>query len=215
MVPAQILSTTGTTNHLYREWGKRCCDVLAVVAAAPIVLPVLLILMLLVLLDGSAPLYRQKRVGKNGRIFHMWKLRSMVPDAERMLEDYLSSNASARKEWDATQKLKHDPRITRFGRFLRKSSADELPQLWNVLKGDMSLVGPRPMMVCQKELYPGSAYYSLRPGITGPWQISDRNDSEFKSRALFDTRYNQQVSLRTDFAILLRTVGVVFRGTGY
>ena len=105
--------------------------------------------------------------------------------------------------------------ITRFGRVLRKSSLDELPQLWNVLLGDMSLVGPRPMMPCQRDLYPGSAYYRLRPGITGPWQVSRRNESTFADRARFDTDYDQTLSLGTDLGLLISTVRVVVRATGY
>lgn len=118
-------------------------------------------------------------------------------------------------EWESTQKLKHDPRITRFGRFLRKSSLDELPQLWNVLKGDMSLVGPRPMLPEQRGLYPGLAYYELRPGLTGTWQVSERNESTFSKRAEFDRGYFESLSFLGDLNVLARTVSVVLRGTGY
>lgn len=139
----------------------------------------------------------------------------MIVNADAQLETYLASDPTARAEWDSTQKLKVDPRITRFGRILRKSSLDELPQLWNVLKGDMSLVGPRPMMPCQRDLYPGSAYYRLRPGITGPWQVSRRNESTFADRARFDTDYDRTLSLGTDIGLLISTVRVVVRATGY
>ena len=139
----------------------------------------------------------------------------MVPRADTLLEYHLRKNPEARREWDETQKLKRDPRITRIGCFLRKSSLDELPQLWNVLMGDMSLVGPRPMMVDQEALYPGTAYFELRPGITGLWQISDRNASSFAERAKFDDRYLNSCSLSQDISILLQTTGVVLRGTGY
>ena len=145
----------------------------------------------------------------------MVKLRSMVPDAEAQLQAYLEQNPQAREEWNRTQKLKSDPRITRVGRFLRRSSLDELPQLWNVLKGDMSLIGPRPMMIDQVKLYPGDAYFSLRPGITGPWQVSERNETEFADRARFDSGYLKELSFRTDLNILVRTFGVVMRCTGY
>jgi exopolysaccharide production protein ExoY len=121
----------------------------------------------------------------------------------------------ARGEWDKTQKLKKDPRITRFGRILRKTSIDELPQLFNVLMGDMSLVGPRPIMVEQKALYPGDLYYTMRPGLTGFWQISNRNHCRFIDRVRYDNAYYFAISLRTDLAVLWRTVGVVLRGTGY
>ncbi len=139
----------------------------------------------------------------------------MVPDAEMRLQACLAEDPKARAEWDATQKLKDDPRVTRMGRFLRKSSLDELPQLWNVLRGDMSLVGPRPMMLSQRAMYPGTAYYALRPGITGFWQVSERNDCEFAQRARFDADYQSRVSFLVDLTILMRTVRVVLRATGY
>ncbi len=138
----------------------------------------------------------------------------MVSDADARLAEYLANDPQAKAEWDHAQKLKNDPRITRIGSFLRKTSLDELPQLWNVLKGDMSLVGPRPMMPRQQVLYPGTAYYALRPGITGTWQISDRNQCSFAARAEFDADYEQSLSFARDLHILLSTVGVVLRGTG-
>jgi exopolysaccharide production protein ExoY len=200
---------------LYSVVLKRGIDVLAVLLSLPVILPLIVILALLISLDGYSPFYRQKRLGRNGRIFTLWKLRSMVHGADARLEAYLSANPAARAEWTLTQKLRGDPRITGIGRVLRKSSVDELPQLWNVLRGDMSLVGPRPMMPEQAPLYPGTAYYTLRPGITGSWQVSARNDSSFADRAHFDTAYERQVSVTTDFAILLATVRVVLRGTGH
>ncbi len=201
--------------NLYRNGAKRILDVLAILAALPIVLPMILVLALVVMRDGAAPFYRQTRVGRGGRLYTMWKLRSMISDADAKLEDYLATDPCARREWDSTQKLKDDPRITVFGYFLRRSSLDELPQLWNVLKGDMSLVGPRPMMPEQASLYPGDAYYTLRPGISGLWQVSERNASTFAERAHYDACYEQNVSLATDLRILMATVRVVLRGTGY
>ncbi len=200
---------------LYPRFLKRVLDISLVLASLPIVLPVVLLLALLVARDGHGPFYRQKRIGRNGRIFTLWKLRTMVANADGKLASYLAGNPEARAEWEMTQKLKHDPRVTGFGRLLRKTSLDELPQLWNVLRGDMSLVGPRPMMPEQRHLYPGRAYYTLRPGITGFWQISDRNEGSFAGRALHDTRYARELSFVTDLMILLRTIKVVLRGTGY
>ena len=139
----------------------------------------------------------------------------MVKNADDQLESYLDANNAARVEWDATQKLKKDPRITRVGRILRKTSMDELPQLWNVLNGSMSLVGPRPMMIEQEQYYYGRSYYELRPGITGLWQISDRNECSFVGRVAFDEAYNRSLSLGTDIGILQKTVGVVMRATGH
>ena len=198
----------------YRRFGKRLFDICVVLLMVPFVVPVLLVLMLLVARDFHSPLYRQDRVGRGGRVFTFWKLRTMVPDAKSHLESYLSQNEEARNEWEEYQKLTCDPRVTPIGNLLRKSSLDELPQLWNVLKGDMSLVGPRPMMPEQRPLYPGHAYYSLLPGVTGLWQVSDRNGSTFAQRAEFDAAYDMDVSLATDLRVLFATVGVVLRGTG-
>ncbi|MHA7869120.1 MAG: sugar transferase [Salipiger thiooxidans] len=198
----------------YRHFAKRVLDVTLVLIGALPVLLVTLVLAAIIASDGHRPVYLQRRVGRNGRVFHMWKLRSMVKDADARLESYLAGNAVARAEWDRTQKLRHDPRITPVGRIIRKCSLDELPQLWNVLRGDMSLVGPRPMMVEQQSIYPGTAYYALRPGITGFWQTSVRNESSFAERAGFDTAYLRDLSLRTDLKVLARTVRVVIHGTG-
>ncbi len=199
----------------YRAYGKRIFDIAAVLLLAPIAIPLILIVAFLAGRDGASAFYRQKRIGMGGQVFSLLKIRTMVPDADARLAAYLASDPAAKAEWDSTQKLKNDPRITRIGRFLRKSSLDELPQFWNVLRGDMSLIGPRPMMVDQKQLYPGTAYYKLRPGITGSWQVSDRNESTFAGRAEFDTSYYNALSLRTDLSIVVRTFGVVMRCTGY
>ncbi len=199
----------------YRAFGKRAFDIVCVLMALPAVLPVMLIMMILVATDGGNPFYSQMRVGRHGKSYRMWKLRSMVQDADAKLKDYLESNPEAKREWDHSQKLKRDPRITRVGRFLRKCSLDELPQLWNVLRGDMSLVGPRPMMVEQRDLYPGRDYYALRPGITGLWQVSSRNESSFADRARYDAVYNRELSFSTDLRLIVATVGVVCRATGH
>lgn len=199
---------------LYRRAIKRGFDILAVLLAALPVVVVLLPMMLLIARDGHSPFYRQERVGRNGRIFRIWKLRTMVVDADKVLESCLAADPSARDEWDHHQKLRHDPRVTRIGALLRKTSMDELPQLWNVLVGDMSLVGPRPMMPLQRVLYPGTEYYAMRPGITGFWQISVRNESSFRERAMFDRRYYIELSFLTDVRVMLRTVAVVIKATG-
>lgn len=198
----------------YRNGLKRTLDVLLVLCAAPVVLPLVLFCAALVARDGGRPFYLQERVGRGGRIYRMWKLRSMHPDAAAQLVAHLAADPAARAEWETHQKLANDPRITRLGRFLRRTSFDELPQLWNVLKGDMSLVGPRPMMPDQRPLYPGQAYYALRPGITGPWQVSARNTSTFAERADFDLRYDIDLSFATDLRLLAATVGAVLKGTG-
>lgn len=206
---------TPSKSGVYRSAFKRALDVLVTVLAAPIILPVVLVLALLISLDGRNPFYSQLRVGRGGKTFRIWKLRTMVHDADSRLESYLAQNPEARAEWDRTQKLKHDPRITLVGRVLRKSSLDELPQLFNVINGTMSLVGPRPMMLSQQDSYMGQAYYRLLPGITGLWQISDRNKCAFTGRVYYDEKYDREVSLKTDLSVLFKTFSVVARGTGY
>lgn len=202
------------SRNVYRDGLKRVFDVAVVLLVSLPVLTLTMIFAALVALDGKSPFYVQKRVGRNGRAFSMVKLRSMVTDADRQLALHLESDPEARAEWDHSQKLRHDPRITRVGRLIRKTSIDEFPQFWNVLRGDMSLVGPRPMMVSQQQMYPGTAYYALRPGVTGFWQISVRNESSFSERAKFDADYLRQLSLGTDLRVMLKTIRVVLRGTG-
>lgn len=211
----KVILPVSPVRGLYRSSVKRGLDLFLILVTAPLTVPVIVVLAALVALEGGKPFYTQFRVGRNGKLFRMWKLRSMVQDADTRLAAHLASDPAAQVEWETTQKLKNDPRITRFGRLLRKTSLDELPQLFNVLNGSMSLVGPRPMMVGQQCLYDGRAYYNLRPGITGLWQISDRNDCNFSDRARFDNIYHRDVSLMTDLRILFRTVSVVLRGTGY
>lgn len=199
---------------LYRNGGKRLLDVLLVVLAVPIVVPVIAVLALAVAAHGGRPFYRQARLGRSGDVFSMLKLRTMVPDAEARLGAHLAADPAARTEWECHQKLARDPRITRIGRLLRQTSLDELPQLWNVMRGEMSLVGPRPMMVDQAPLYPGRGYYRLRPGITGYWQVSERSHTTFAARAVFDDAYGRDLSLTTDLWVLWRTTAAVARRTG-
>lgn len=205
----------GQESGTYRLYGKRVLDVVLTCLAAPVILPLVAIMAFLIAMDGHNPFYSQLRVGRNGRHFRMWKLRTMVHNADALLEAHLNANAAARLEWTATQKLKNDPRVTWVGRLLRKTSMDELPQLWNVLTGDMSLVGPRPMMVSQRSSYAGTSYFHMRPGITGLWQVSDRNECLFSDRVYFDDTYWRTMSLWTDLTLLIKTVFVVVRGTGY
>jgi lipopolysaccharide/colanic/teichoic acid biosynthesis glycosyltransferase len=193
---------------------KRGLDLVILAAMAPAALWIIMVLAILVKRDGGSAFYSQPRLGRSGKAFGLLKLRTMVPNADKLLENYLSGNAAARREWDETQKLKNDPRITAIGCFLRKYSLDELPQLWNVAIGDMSLVGPRPLLQEQRKLYPGTAYFDVRPGLTGLWQISVRNGCSFAERAIHDTRYADTLSLKTDLGILLRTPLVMLRGTG-
>lgn len=206
--------STNEAKNMYRDHFKRVLDVTLVIMAAPAVILVMAICALMVARDGGSPFYCQTRIGQFGKTFKMWKLRSMVANADQALEEHLMNNPSARIEWNRNQKLRNDPRITKIGKFLRKTSLEEVPQLWNVLKGEMSLVGPRPMMVDQQFMYPGSAYYALRPGLTGFWQVSVRNESSFAERAKYDADYLRKVTLVQDCSVLLKTVGVVTKGTG-
>lgn len=203
-------------NPQYREWGKPILDALFVVLSLPVTLPVILVCAIALWFEGGQPFYRQDRLGRNGKIFSIWKLRTMVRDADQRLEVCLAADPNLRREWNCTQKLKNDPRITRIGSLLRKTSLDELPQLLNVLKGEMSLVGPRPMMPDQLELYGDTRpYFAMRPGITGIWQVSARNEMSFSYRADVDADYFNTVSLGCDLGLLMKTVAVVVRRTGY
>ncbi|SMY09288.1 sugar transferase [Flavimaricola marinus] len=217
--PRTVLLQAGalgsTTRKPYRDFAKRGFDVVAVLLCSLPIVVLIGLLALIIQIQGGRPFYVQERVGRGNRVYQMWKLRTMVVDADKQLARHLEADEDAQAEWARTQKLKNDPRITRFGRFLRRTSLDELPQLWNVLIGDMSLVGPRPMMPDQRAMYPGQAYYRLRPGITGPWQVSDRNETSFADRSAYDNRYEQDVSLRHDIGLLAATVRVVVRATGY
>ncbi|NCQ24035.1 MAG: sugar transferase [Rhodobacteraceae bacterium CG17_big_fil_post_rev_8_21_14_2_50_63_15] len=193
---------------------KRALDIFLVMVAAVPALLIVALLAVLIACDGKSPFFSQQRVGRNGRLFRMWKLRSMMVGAEAQLETCLAACPQRRREWNESQKLRHDPRITRIGHLIRKTSMDELPQLWNVFRGDMSIVGPRPMLPSQRAIYPGTAYYAMRPGITGYWQVSARNDSSFADRARFDASYLREMSLITDLKVMICTVRVVLTGTG-
>ncbi|WP_255731555.1 sugar transferase [Phaeobacter sp. B1627] len=198
------------------RYGKRALDVILVLLSVPVVVPVVAICAIALLLEGGQPFFRQGRLGRGGRVFQMWKLRTMVHNSDEMLDRHLTANPCLRAEWAQKQKLKDDPRITPLGGLLRATSLDELPQLWNVLVGQMSLVGARPMMVNQLELY-GEAdwYFMQRPGLTGPWQVGDRNDIGFRGRADIDEAYCRDITLGRDLQILFETIAVVLRGTGY
>ena len=165
---------------------------------------------------GGGPIYyRQTRLGRGGKPFKCYKFRSMVPDADCVLENYLAKNQAARARWNAFQKLENDPRVLPVGKIIRKLSLDELPQFWNVLRGDMSLVGPRPCMESQRGLY-GAAwghYTAVRPGLSGLWQVSRRHELTFAQRVALDSQYVESWSMWLDFQILLKTVrAVISRG---
>lgn len=204
------------TQGPYRHFAKRILDITLVLLALPVVLPVMALIAAGLWQEGGNPFYSQKRLGLNGRSFRVWKFRTMVRDADRVLEEVLAADPALRAEWDRTQKLRDDPRVTPLGRILRRSSLDELPQLFNVLRGDMSLVGPRPMLPEQLPLYGpyAASYFALRPGLTGLWQVSERNEAEFIRRAELDAVYERDVTLARDLSLMVATVAVVLRGTG-
>jgi Undecaprenyl-phosphate galactose phosphotransferase WbaP len=169
------------------------------------------IALLIRLSSPGKALYTQERIGKDGRRFRTYKFRTMAADADERLAALLESSEEARREWEASHKLKHDPRVTKLGAFLRKTSLDEFPQLLNVLKGDMSLVGPRPIVEAEVGKYGDdfARIFSVKPGITGLWQVSGRSDTDYKDRVSFDTYYLQSWSIWLDLWILYKTVGAV------
>lgn len=211
------VETFQTGAVTYAQWTKRLFDIALCVALIPFVAPVVAILALIVRRDGGSAFFGHSRVGRNGRIFRCWKIRSMVPDAKERLEALLADDPDARAQWKRERKLDDDPRVTRLGKFLRKSSLDELPQLWNVLTGDMSLVGPRPVPQDELDENYGSykqVYQWMRPGITGLWQVSGRNDVTYVERVQMDVEYYHNMSLGTDLSILALTALAVVNRTG-
>jgi Undecaprenyl-phosphate galactose phosphotransferase WbaP len=196
---------------------KRALDLAMVIASAPFVLLLLAICAVLIKLEGGPVLYANERMGYRGKKFKAWKLRSMVINGDEVLHRYLARHPEEQLQWDTTQKLQRDPRLTRIGKFIRKTSIDELPQLWNVLVGEMSIVGPRPMLESQTEMYGSQEfelYKQVRPGITGLWQISGRNHLSFAERVKLDKYVIQNWSVWLDLYILARTVTVVLTAKG-
>lgn len=196
---------------------KALLDFILTLVVGLALLPLLVLIALLVKLSSPGPVfYGQKRLGRNGRPFMAWKFRSMVPNADRALAAYLTSHPHLKHQWEADQKLRYDPRVTAIGRFLRRTSLDELPQLWNVLRGEMSLVGPRPIIAEEIPRYAEkySLYTRVLPGLTGLWQVSGRNDVSYAERVNLDAYYVRNWSVWLDIYILIKTVGVVIRGDG-
>ncbi|GHV51921.1 undecaprenyl-phosphate galactose phosphotransferase WbaP [Spirochaetia bacterium] len=209
------------TNHRLRMfWNlaiKRIQDLLLVIVGGLILLPMLLFIALLVKITSPGPvLYGHKRLGKDGRYFRAYKFRSMVSDSEERLKALLESDPDARKEWELSHKLKNDPRVTKIGKILRRISFDEFPQLINILKGEMSLVGPRPIVDDEVEKY-GEDFkriFSVKPGLTGLWQVSGRSDTDYAERVSLDTYYLQSWSVWLDIWIIFKTIDAIFKGKG-
>ena len=197
-------------------FSKRIFDRMMAALAIVGLSPLLLVLALLVRSDGGPVFYGQRRIARYGREFHCWKFRTMVVNADKVLEDMLARDPQARAEWDRDFKLKTDPRVTKIGLFLRKTSLDELPQLFNILIGEMSLVGPRPITMGEVKFYGRhiAEYLSVHPGLTGLWQVSGRNDVSYDERVALDKHYVTKWSFRQDLGIIFKTIPVMLHRSG-
>lgn len=204
------------SSSFYQNRGKRIFDVAVSSILLVLVAPLLLVLFGLVALDGGKPVFAHRRVGQRGRAFPCLKVRSMRHGAEDELKQILATDPEAAKEWAEGHKLTNDPRVTTLGKFLRKSSLDELPQLLNVLRGEMSIVGPRPITFDELGKYgaAASAYLALKPGLTGPWQVEGRNDLTYDERVALDASYGTSMGLLRDATIILKTGLSVLKLTG-
>ncbi len=207
-----------STNSLVNEGLKRAFDIIISILLLPFILPIIGLIAILIKIDSEGPVFFiQDRLGKNGKKFKCIKFRTMYVNNDEILEDYLKRNPEKREEWNKYKKLKSfDPRVTRVGRFLRKTSLDELPQIFNVIKGDMSLVGPRPYLPKEETDmgYFKNTILLTKPGITGLWQVSGRNELEFKVRLILDERYVLNWSFWLDLLIMLKTIKVVLKREG-
>jgi len=203
--------------HTGSRIAKRVIDLACSTVLALLLLPLMAVISLLIAVESGFPVfYSQKRLGHDGRTFHIWKFRTMVRNAAEILELSLASNPELRSEWAANQKLRNDSRITRVGKLLRKTSLDELPQLWNVIKGEMSLVGPRPIVDSEVVKYKAaySLYKKMTPGVTGLWQVSGRNRTTYAERVAYDTYYVRNWSVWMDIYLFAKTIVVVLTGDG-
>jgi Undecaprenyl-phosphate galactose phosphotransferase WbaP len=216
------LAKSQRTNRIPSEFFryrviKRSCDILLVLISMPVMLPILGIVSAVVLLSSPGPVfYSHRRIRKGGAFFSMWKFRTMCVNSTEVLEEYLARHPEARAEWNETHKLRKDPRITRIGNLLRRYSVDELPQLWNVLMGQMSLVGPRPIVAAEVEKYGDcfDCYCRVKPGLTGLWQVSGRSELSYDARVALDCEYVERWSLTKDVLILARTFSSVVNQDG-
>jgi Undecaprenyl-phosphate galactose phosphotransferase WbaP len=196
---------------------KRAFDIFVIVALSPLLLPLLAIIAAAVRLSSPGPIFfSHRRIQRHGSFFSMWKFRTMCVNSSEVLEAYLAGDPAARVEWRRTHKLKRDPRVTSVGQFLRKTSLDELPQVWNVLTGTMSLVGPRPIVAAEVEKYGEffADYCLVKPGITGLWQVSGRSSCTYAQRVQLDREYAHTWSLHRDLTILVKTLSAVFNQDG-
>jgi len=216
---AGIIGFSSTHNLTFKSslLAKRLIDIFCVLICSPLLIPVFIIISFLVKVTSKGPVfYGHKRVGKNGKEFKCWKFRTMGIDSQERLAEILATDPVRRAEWEKDRKFTDDPRVTKFGKFLRKTSLDELPQLINILTGEMSLVGPRPVTEGELVKYGDSKDFvlSVTPGLTGMWQVSGRSDTGYEERITFDTYYIQNWSVWLDLWILIKTVWVVLNGKG-
>ncbi len=204
------------TDAAIYYFSKRIFDIVLASVAIVVLSPLIVAIVICAYVSSGAPLFKHRRVGKDGKFFNCIKFRTMVPDADRVLQNLLSTNREAKEEWLRDHKLRNDPRVTRLGKFLRRTSLDELPQLWNVLRGEMSLVGPRPVVPDELRRYGNKVaiFLSATPGITGLWQISGRNDTDYKRRVALDVCYVRSRSLILDVYILIKTLPAVLARSG-
>jgi UDP-galactose-lipid carrier transferase len=196
---------------------KRALDLILVFLLAPLALPLLLLLAILIKLTSPGPVfYRHMRLGQHGRVFRLWKLRTMLTNSDHLLSRYLEENPKAKKEWQCHYKLQNDPRVTPLGRILRRTSLDEIPQLLNVLRGEMSFVGPRPIIDAEALRYGGGIgiYCAAKPGLTGLWQVHGRGKVQYQVRVSFDLEYVSTWSLGRDLELILRTIPVIWSTKG-
>jgi len=211
------LTTSNKLKMAWNLWIKQFMDITIVIFGGILILPFLLVIALLIKISSPGPvLYGHKRLGKNGKHFTAYKFRSMVMDSQERLQKLFETNPEIKKEWDKNHKLQNDPRVTAIGRFLRRTSLDEFPQLLNILKGEMSLVGPRPIVDDEVSKY-GEDFgwiFSVKPGMTGMWQVSGRSETDYAVRVLYDTYYLRSWSVWLDVWILFMTFGAVLRGKG-
>jgi exopolysaccharide production protein ExoY len=205
-------------EHIPHAAAKRGFDLIVASLILLIVAPVMAWIWFMVRLDGGRGLYGHPRIGQGNRMFRCLKFRTMVVDSGAVLENLLANDPQARAEWESSRKLLKDPRVTSIGRILRATSLDELPQLFNVLRGEMSLVGPRPVVRDEIDKFyhdaDRSAYFSVRPGLTGLWQVSGRSDASYDQRVRLDREYVHNASFKLDMLILFKTVGVVLGRRG-
>lgn len=195
---------------------KRIFDIVLALTLLPVIAPIIVVIWALVRREGGPGFFGHVRIGSNGRAFKCWKIRTMLPDAQSRLQAHLAQNPEAAAEWARDHKLSDDPRITRLGRLLRRTSLDELPQIWNVLRGDMSFVGPRPIVRAELHKYAmhRGGYLRMKPGITGLWQVSGRNDISYDERVAMDMSYAKIQSFWLDLRIIALTAGAVLHLTG-